>query len=69
MRLVRAWLFIRQDRIDFLLKGLKQLAGEGPLLFVPRITPLEMVQPWRYRSWNREGEAEKPESIPEEMRS
>jgi hypothetical protein len=34
---------------------------------VPRITTLEMVQPWKFRSWNRIGEAAKPASIPAEM--
>jgi hypothetical protein len=30
---------------------------------------LEMVQPWRYQSWNRISEAEKPEIIPLAMRT
>jgi len=36
---------------------------------VPRITPLESVQPWEYRSWNhRDSETKKPEVIPEALR-
>jgi hypothetical protein len=30
---------------------------------------LEMIQPWRFQSWNRTGEIAKPESIPQEMRN
>jgi hypothetical protein len=35
---------------------------------VSRITPLEMVVPWQYTPWNREGEREKPDTIPVEMK-
>ena len=38
------------------------------LAFDPPITPLEMIQPWKYSSWNRVGEHPKPEIIPERMR-
>jgi hypothetical protein len=62
---VRPWLFIPESLVPVLLKKLSQLSGgaNGPS-FSPVITPLEMTQPWRYRSWNRVGEAAKPESVP-----
>jgi hypothetical protein len=67
---VRPWLFIREVDVPFLLKRLGQIGGiDQPSKFVPRITTLEMVQPWQYCSWNRVGEAPKPEIIPETMRS
>jgi hypothetical protein len=31
---------------------------------VPRITPLEKVQPWHYKSWDRIFEEGKPEGAP-----
>lgn len=64
---VRPWIFIPEAAISILLKRLGQIASSGPLLFDPRVTPLEMVQPWRYRSWNRIGEADKPSEIPVSM--
>lgn len=66
---IRPWMFVPEACIPLLLRRLKQLAGAvGTLRFEPRITPLEMVQPWRYRFWNRNGEEPKPSSIPESMR-
>jgi hypothetical protein len=53
--------------VSVLTKGLDQIGNGGQLKFAPRITPLQMVQPWKYRSWNRKGEATKPISIPEDM--
>jgi hypothetical protein len=64
---VRPWLFVPEGRIAMLLAKLKSIPGPGDLSFVPRITPLEMVQPWQYRSWDRVAEAPKPCSIPVEM--
>ena len=63
---VRPWLFVPEQSVPLLVQKLRSV-GE-PLLFRPRITPLEMVQPWRYRSWRRIGEAEKPDTVPPEMR-
>lgn len=65
---VRPWLFIPSKLIGTLLLRLDQIGGGKPLRFTPRVTTLEMVQPWHYRFWNREGEHEKPEKIPLEMR-
>ena len=64
---VRPWLFVPEPLIPSLLKKMTVLGDGGGPAFTPRITPLEMVQPWRYRSWNRVGEADKPELIPEAM--
>ena len=71
---LRPWLFVREESIPNLLKRLSKI-GDGPPEFVPRITPLAMVQPWLYCSWNRVGEiaccsrhtCTKPGSIPEAM--
>jgi hypothetical protein len=66
---IRPWLFVPETLLPTLLKRIEQIATvEIPLRFKPRITTLEMVQPWRYRSWNRVGEAEKTQ-IPEAMRA
>lgn len=65
---VRPWLFVPEQLIPPLLQKLQALSPQ-PTQFTPRITPLEMVQPWKYRSWRRIGEAEKPTSIPPEMRA
>jgi hypothetical protein len=64
---IRPWLFVPGKLVSPCLKRLKQIANGNPLKFVPRITPLEMVQPWQYRSYNRIGEAKKPDDIPPEM--
>ena len=64
---IRPWLFVPEQSIPRLLNRLADIRPSDDALFTPRITPLEMVQPWRYRSWNRDGEAEKPASIPEMM--
>jgi len=66
---VRPWLFVREDHLPLLLKALGQIGKGEALRFRPRITTLEMVQPWRYRSWGRVGEEEKPEIVPETMRT
>ena len=66
---VRPWLFVPEGLIPVLLRRFEQIGSGGiPLRFQPRITTLEMVQPWKYRSWNRLGEFEKPAIIPPAMR-
>jgi hypothetical protein len=66
---VRPWLFVPEKLIADLHRGLAPLiGGPEPRLPVPRITTLEMTQPWRFWSWNRKGEAPKPGSIPVPMR-
>jgi hypothetical protein len=64
---VRPWLFIPEKLVPLLLKRLAQIQTGRLSTFDPRITPLEMVQPWLYRSFNRIDEATKPPVIPQEM--
>jgi hypothetical protein len=56
-----------EENLDFLLKALGHIGKGEALKFTPRITTLEMVQPWRYASWNRVGEKAKPVVVPEAM--
>lgn len=66
---LRPWLFVPEHLIPKVIAKLKQFeADPGRQLPQPRITPLEMVLPWKYRSWNRKGEDEKPSCIPPSMR-
>ncbi len=46
---LQPWLFVPNDRVDRLLLGTRALS----LMPKPRITALEEVLPWRYRSWDR----------------
>ncbi len=67
---LRPWLFIPEESIPVFVRRYEQmeaLAGT-PRLPTPLVTTLEMVQPWRYRSWDRGGECNKPNSLPERMR-
>ena len=64
---VRPWLFVPEERVKLLLRRFDQIAEGKPLRFAPRITPLEMVQPWQYCSWNRDGEKQKTSAIPDGM--
>jgi|ERR1039458_6822957 hypothetical protein len=70
----RPWLFVPEKCIPILLAGLDRIGMGQPLAFTPRITPLEMVQPWCYCGWALIGEKccdqhprAKPTSIPPEM--
>lgn len=68
---VRAWLFVPEECVARAVAGVRRLCdGRAPAdtMPVPRITTLEMVAPWKYVSWGRVGEREKPDGIPEEMR-
>jgi hypothetical protein len=65
---VRAWLFVPAESVPLLTRGLKAICPSQQPSFKPRITTLEMVQPWSYRAWDRKGEEQKPESIPPAMR-
>jgi hypothetical protein len=67
---VRPWLFVPEQLVSGLIAKLDHMTGaDGSAAFKPRITPLESVQPWHYRSWNHcDGETEKP-NVPEAMRS
>ena len=64
---VRPWLFVPLNLVPLLLKRLAQIKTGHVSEFDPRITPLEMVQPWLYKSYNRINEATKPVAIPEAM--
>lgn len=69
---VRPWLFVPEELIPKVVKKLQKMNSEYHdccFLPTPRITPLEMVLPWKYRSWNRNGEATKPNCIPESMKN
>lgn len=66
---VRPWLFVPEGLVSGLVGKLDKMEGaDGLAAFKPRITPLECVQPWLYRSWNhRDSETGKP-AVPEPMR-
>ncbi len=69
---VRPWLFVPEHQVDWIVQKVRDLqegASVGEHLPDPRITPLEFVQPWKYKSWNRTGEKPKPEAVPERMRT
>lgn len=63
---IRPWLFVPERLAPLLLRRLDEIRGDEPLRFLPRITPLEMIQPWYFQSWNRIGEKAKPDCIPAE---
>lgn len=65
---VRPWIFVPEELVPLLLKRFDQIRAGQPLKFSPRVTPLEIVQPWRFQSWNRIGEMSKPAAVPEAMR-
>ncbi len=66
---VRPWLFVPEAKVEILVARLGLMVGtDGAPVFKPRITALESVQPWHYRSWNhRDEETDKPR-IPEPFR-
>jgi hypothetical protein len=58
---VRPWLFVPEVAIPALLPRL-------PIsLVIPKVTPLEMTLPWKFKYWNHVSEFEKPASIPPQM--
>jgi len=68
---IRPWLFVPEHLVPKVVAKLNQFnvpAERERKLPEPRITTLEMVLPWEYRSWNRNGEGEKPPCIPASMR-
>lgn len=67
---IRPWLFVPRECVGSVVKKLERLRTDGGQMPVPRITTLEMVAPWEYRSWRRVGERKdlKPDSIPQEMK-
>jgi hypothetical protein len=67
----RPWLFIPEECVGIVVKAIERLAaapGGARSMPEPRITTLESVAPWKYRSWNRKGEAQKPDCIPDSMK-
>jgi hypothetical protein len=64
---VRPWLFVPEQFVPLLLRRFDEIRTGQALKFSPRITPLEMIQPWQYQSWNRIGEMKKPDIVPKEM--
>jgi hypothetical protein len=64
---VRPWLFLPELKVELLLKKLPNDVGAQSGMPVPRITNLEVVQPWKYCSWNRDGEPPKSPLIPPSM--
>ena len=67
---MRPWLFIPERCAPAAVKAIKRIRTDDNGMPNPRITTLEMVAPWEYRSWRRIGEKKdkKPDSIPEDMR-
>jgi hypothetical protein len=70
---IRPWLFVPTRDIEHAVVRIRRIGGVGTdssRMPWPLITPLEMVTPWEYQSWNRNGENEagKPNGIPTEMR-
>jgi hypothetical protein len=56
---VRPWVFVPRDReTAFLGKVSQMTAAEGSITMpAPRVTYLEEVVPWKYKSWDRKLEA------------
>jgi hypothetical protein len=65
---VRPWIFLPEEFVPLLLKRFAEIGNGQPLKFAPRITPLEMIQPSRFQSWNLIAEMPKPACVPEAMR-
>jgi hypothetical protein len=58
---IRPWVFIPLTQVEHFKAKRPKMACDA------KITPLEMCQPWLYRSWDHPLEHEKPPSIPPEM--
>ena len=66
---VMPWLFVPEETIEKVVRIASSEGFDGSGTFpAVRLTTLEMTLPWRYQFWRREGEAEKPASIPAQMR-
>lgn len=50
---IRPWLFVPEDRREVLTKKLSKLYIGPNGMPEPKVTSLESVTPWMYRSWNR----------------
>jgi hypothetical protein len=63
---VRPWLFIPTQSVKSLVGNLEEMNGAGGnAIFEARITPLEKVQPWLYRSWNHQDCETDKREVPE----
>lgn len=66
---LRVWLFVREEAVPGLVQKLNTLnVPEGHPVFVPRITPLESVPPWRYGGGPIQDKNTPKPNVPEEMR-
>jgi hypothetical protein len=66
---IRPWLFVPQGSVELLANKLKLMKElDGATSFEVRITSLESVQPWKYRSWNHQDKDTDKRDIPEAMR-
>jgi len=67
---VRPWLFVPECGVERLISKLSLIKNSnGALVFQPRITTLESVQPWNYCSWNHQDkDTPRPDSVPPSMR-
>ena len=50
---VKPCIFFPAELRPTLTTGLVQIANSQPVQFTPKVTDLEEVLPWKYRSWNR----------------
>ena len=65
---VRPWVFIPEELHKLLENKIKKLANVGTAagqMPSPKITALEEVMPWKYRSWNRTSEVEDSDAQPD----
>jgi hypothetical protein len=58
---VRPWIFIPETLVP------RFTAKRPQMPCVPRVTPLEMCQPWRFCTWDHPREHDKPACVPPEM--
>lgn len=66
---LRPWLFVPNNSVSVLVPKLRAMTNVGGgLIFEPRITPLECVQPWNYHSWNHQDKDTEKLDVPETMR-
>ena len=69
---IRPWLFVPEDSIPRIIKKIEEVRSVNSRTSTfpdPIITPLEMVQPWKYNSLSRIGEKSKTDTIPQSMKS
>ena len=52
----RVWLYVPKDQLRKLVDGLEKIGNGFLQRLSPRITTLEMAQPWKYNNYNRVNE-------------